>query len=98
MKMKLAGISGIVAALLAVASVQAVPISGNIYMGGEAVLNSGENAVNSWPYVYVLGDSGAFSSIGAFSTVTMSSFPWVFSPAPGAPLANLWSVGGFSFN
>ena len=95
--MKLA-LFGIVAAMLAAASVQAIPISGSIYMGGEANLNSGGTQVNSWPFVYVVADNGAFNSISAFTLVTMSSSPWVFGPAPGSALNNLWSVGGFTFD
>ncbi|MGH7978803.1 MAG: VPDSG-CTERM sorting domain-containing protein [Limisphaerales bacterium] len=98
MKIKLAGIAGIVAAMLAITSVQAIPISGSIYMGGIATLNSGDNTVTSWPLVFVTADSGAFGSVNPFSLVTMSSSPWVFSPAPGQALSDLWSVGGFTFD
>jgi hypothetical protein len=98
MKINSAVISGIVAAALAATSVQAIPISGSIYMGGEAVLNSANTAVNSWPYVYVVADSGAFGSINPFTLVNMSSSQWIFSPAPGDPLNNLWNVGGFTFD
>lgn len=96
--MKVAGISGIVAAMLAVTSVQAIPINGSIYMGGEATLNNSETAVTAWPFVYVVAGSGAFNSIPAFTVVDMSSSQWVFSPQPGQPLNNLWTVGSFSFN
>lgn len=98
MKIKVAGISGIVTAMLAVASVQAIPISGSIYMGGEATLNNTETAVTGWPLVYVVAGNGAFGSISPFTVVNMSSSQWVFSPQPGQPLNNLWSVGSFSFN
>lgn len=98
MKMKLVVISGILAALLGVTSVQAIPISGTIYMGGEANLNSAGTQVNSWPFVYVVAGSGAFNSVAPFTLVNMSSSPWIFSPQPGSPLNNLWSVGGFSFD
>ena len=98
MKMKVAGISGIVAAMLAVVSVQAIPITGSIFMGGEATLNNNETAVTGWPFVYVIAGSGAFNSIPAFTVVNMSASQWVFSPQPGQPLNNLWTVGSFSFN
>lgn len=98
MKMKFAGIIGIVAATLAVTSVQATPISGSIYMGGEANLNSAGTSVTSWPYVYVVADSGSFSSVNAFTLVNMSSSAWTFSPAPGNKLDDLWNVGGFTFD
>lgn len=98
MKAKLLGICGMVAAMVVVNSVQAIPISGNIYMGGVATLNSSGTAVTSWPLVFVLADNGAFSSVSPFSLVTMSSSQWVFSPQPGQALNDLWSVGGFTFN
>jgi hypothetical protein len=90
------------AAMFAVASVQAIPISGTIEMGGELNLDSATlssaTQVTSWPLVYVVADSGSFSSVSPLSLVSMSSSPWIFSPAPGVPLNNLWSVGGFTFN
>jgi VPDSG-CTERM motif len=102
MTMKLAATSGIVAAMLAVASVQANPISGSISMGGELNLDSSSfssaTQVTSWPLVYVVADSGSFSSVAPLSLVSMSSSPWIFSPAPGVALNNLWSVGGFTFS
>lgn len=97
MRIKLVSILATLAAMLATTSVQAIPINGSIYMGGEANFNSANTTVTSWPFVYVVADSGAFSSLPAFSLVNMSS-PWTFSPQPGVPLNNLWSVGGFSFN
>lgn len=102
MRMKLAGISSLVAVMFAVASVQAIPITGTIEMGGEANLDStslsSATSVSSWPLVYVVADSGAFSSVGAFTLVNMSPSPWIFSPAPGVALNNLWNVGGFEFD
>lgn len=102
MKMKLAAISGITAAMFAVTSVQAIPINGTVSMGGEVNLNnsslSSATSVTSWPLVYVVADSGSFGSIGAFTSVAMSSTPWIFSPAPGVGLNDLWSVGGFTFD
>jgi hypothetical protein len=102
MTIKLAGITGVAAAMFAVTSVQALPITGTIAMGGEANLDSTSlstaTSVTSWPLVYVVADNNSFGSIAAFSTVTMSSSPWVFSPEPGVPLNSLWSVGGFSFD
>ncbi|HEV2330304.1 MAG TPA: VPDSG-CTERM sorting domain-containing protein [Verrucomicrobiae bacterium] len=102
MTMKLAGIAGIVAAMVAVTSVQAVPINGTIAMGGELNLNTSSpstaTSVSSWPLVYVVADSGSFGSISAFTMVNMSATPWVFSPQPGVALNNLWNVGGFQFD
>ena len=91
-----------VAALLAVASVQAIPISGTISMGGELNLDNASltsaTEVTGWPLVYVVADSGSFASVSPMSLVSMSSSPWIFSPAPGVALNNLWNVGGFTFN
>jgi|GEM_PF-1320532 hypothetical protein len=101
MTMRLAG-AGIVAAVIAVTSVHAVPINGTIAMGGELNLNTSSmataTAVSSWPSVYVVADSGAFGSISAFTQVNMSTSAWIFSPAPGVALNNLWNVGGFQFD
>ena len=102
MRMKLAPIFGMVTAILAVASVHANPISGTISMGGELNLDSASfssaTEVTSWPLVYVVADSGSFTSVTPLSLVTMSSSPWVFSPAPGVALNDLWTVGGFTFD
>jgi hypothetical protein len=102
MMMKLAAISGIVATMFAVTSVQANPVTGTIAMGGEANINSsslsGATAVSSWPSVYVVADGGAFGSIAQFTMVNMSSSQWVFSPSPGVALNDLWNVGGFTFD
>lgn len=98
MKIKLAVLFGGVAAMLAAASVQATPITGSIALGGMANLNSQDTAVTSWPFVYVVADSGSFSSINSYTMVNMTSSLWTFSPAPGASLSDAWNVGGFSFN
>ncbi|HEY1787221.1 MAG TPA: VPDSG-CTERM sorting domain-containing protein [Verrucomicrobiae bacterium] len=100
MTMKLAAI--LAGAMFAVTSVQANPINGTIAMGGEVNLNSASlstaSSVSSWPLVYVVADSGAFNSISAFTLVNMSSSPWIFNPAPGVALNDLWNVGGFTFD
>jgi hypothetical protein len=101
MMMKLATIFG-VATVFAATSVQALPISGTISMGGELNLNTSDlstaTSVSSWPLVYVVADSGSFGSVSTFSMVNMASTPWVFSPQPGIALNNLWNVGGFQFD
>jgi hypothetical protein len=102
MKMKLAVLSGIAAAMFAGASVQANTITGTIEMGGEANLSAntldGSMSVASWPLVYVAADSGSFGSIFPMTQVTMSTTPWVFYPEPGVTLNDLWSVGNFTFD
>ena len=98
MKTKLAVIFGAVAAMLTAASVQALPITGSIALGGMANLNSQETTVTSWPFVYVVADSGSFGSINPYSMVNMTSSAWQFSPAPGKALSDAWNVGGFTFN
>lgn len=93
---------GIVAAVAVTTAVQAIPISGTISMGGEANLDNSDlsqaTSVTSWPLVYVVADSGAFSIVPDFSLVNMSSSTWTFSPAPGLALSDLWNVGGFTFD
>lgn len=98
MKTKLAVISGMVAVMLAAASVEAVPITGSIALGGMANLNSQDTSVTSWPFVYVVADSGSFGSISSYTLVNMTSSVWAFSPAPGKALSDAWNVGGFTFN
>lgn len=102
MTTKLMGIYGIAAAVFTTTAAHAVPITGTLSMGGELNLDSADYAtatqVTSWPLVYVVADSDSFSSISAFTQVTMSSSPWVFSPAPGVAQTDLWNVGGFTFD
>ena len=92
---------GIAAAVSVTTAVQALPISGTISMGGEAVFDSSDftmaTTVTSWPLVYVVADNGVFGSIGDYTTVNMSP-SWVFAPAPGVAQQNLWNVGGFQFD
>ena len=100
---KLIGLSGIVATMLAVASVQAVPISGTISMAGVLGINSQGTEVTSFPLAFVQADSGTFQSyISAPELVDTANItpvnPWVFSPPPGEPYSDLWSVGGFTFD
>ena len=98
MNTKLAVISGVAAAMLAAASVQAIPITGSIALGGSANLNSQDTSVSSWPFVYVVADSGSFGSVNPYTMVSMTSSSWTFSPTPGQSLADAWNVGGFTFN
>lgn len=102
MTTKIAGISGIIAGMLAVTSLQANPITGSIAMGGEFDLNNvslgSATEASGWPLVYVLADSGSFKSIPAFTAVSMAPSAWVFAPEPGQSLNALWNVGGFTFD
>jgi hypothetical protein len=97
-----ATLCGTIAAIAMTTAVQAIPITGTISMGGEANFDNGDlnsaTSVTSWPLVYVVADSSAFSTVADFTLVNMSSSPWVFSPAPGAALSDLWNVGGFQFD
>jgi len=81
-------------------TVQASLINGTIGFSGNAVLNAGTEAaatgvvLNGWNNVVVGSDSGSFSSVAVNTPVTLLS-PWTFN---SGPLANFWSVGGFTFN
>jgi VPDSG-CTERM motif len=101
MKKKWAILCGIVAAVAVTTAVQAIPISGTISMGGEADFDNTDftlaTTVTSWPLIYVVADSGAFSSVADFTMVNMSA-PWAFAPAPGQALSDLWNVDGFQFD
>lgn len=101
--MKIHYLAGGGALLLAVAQVHAVPISGNIGFTGQLTLNSSSpataTAVTSWINTAVNGDSGVFGS-GIFSIalntpVMMTPSTWNFTTT--TPIANFWSVGGFTF-
>jgi hypothetical protein len=99
MKMKLAAIA--VAATIAVTSVQAIPITGTISMGGQAILNSTDlssaTAVESWQSPYVVAGTGSFGSIPTFTANILSiQSPWTFQP--GGAVSGLWTVDGFTFN
>lgn len=90
---------GFIAAIAMTVTVQAMPITGDISMNGLADLNSPDvstaTEVMSWPDVFVGADSGAFSSVALYASVTMTA-PWVFIPS--TPTSSLWSVGGFTFD
>jgi hypothetical protein len=102
MRNTLTAICGIATAMALTATVQAIPVSGTITMGGEAVLDNSnlglaEN-VESWTFVYVAADSGNFGSILTYTPVNMNPNPLNFAPAPGTALPDLWNVGGFTFD
>jgi len=97
-------IGGVILAMAVTATVQAVPITGSIDMGGSMTLDS--STVNTATEVLTWGNpspvqtgsaSGSFGGIIPNTTVTMSP-NWFFAPTPGTPLLALWSVGGFTFN
>jgi hypothetical protein len=101
--MKINHLAGTVTILLAATQVHAVPITGNIGFTGLFTLNSSSpataTAVTSWINTEVNGDSGVFGSgIFALATdtpVAMDPSTWNF--ATSVPIANFWSVGGFTF-
>ena len=91
-----------VALLGAGVTLEAGPITGTITIKGGAELNT--NSVNTATQVTgwlngagakptVVSRSGSFTSVPARASVTMAK-PWNFNSG----LANLWSVGGFTFN
>jgi hypothetical protein len=104
MKNKWFTIGGVILAMAVTATVQAVPITGSIDMGGSMTLDT--STVNTATKVVTWGTpspvqtgsaSGSFGGIIPNTTVTMSP-NWFFAPAPGTPLLALWSVGGLTFN
>jgi hypothetical protein len=86
---------------------QAAPITGEIKMVGDVVLNSTHldlaTTVMHWISVQnhldkstvLPGADGSFSGIAGGTEANMAH-PWVFNPS--TPTAALWSVGGFSFD
>lgn len=99
MKNKWFKIAAGVIAMAATATIQATPITGSISMNGGDTLNTADvttaSQITGWNNVQVQADSGTFASIAQNANVLMSA-PWTFNPSTG--LANLWSVGGFSFS
>jgi hypothetical protein len=97
-------ILAIVAAVASVgllSSAQATPITGSMTFAGRATFDTGNIAtaltVTSFSGAEVMDADGSFSGIASGSPVTMSA-PWTFAPPPGVARANLWSVGGFTFD
>ena len=97
-------ILAIVAAVASVgllSSAQATPITGTMTFAGRAVFDTGNIAtastVTSFSNTLVIDGDGSFSGVAPMSLVTMSA-PWTFAPPPGVARANLWSVGGFTFD
>lgn len=83
---------------------QAVPITGDITFDGGVTLNTASagtaTEVTSWTGAggvgmpTVVSADGSFSGIAGGTSVAFSS-PWFFD---SGPVADLWSVGGFTFN
>jgi hypothetical protein len=88
---------GIVAAVAVTTAVQAIPISGTIAMGGEAILDSSDlstaTTIENWSVAYVVADSGSFSSVPDFTLVNMTA-PWNFQ-LNSPPFQ--WTAGNFTF-
>jgi hypothetical protein len=87
------------AMVMAAQITSAAPITGNIGFFGNATLNGGmvETAteVLNWSGAEVGNSgSGSFTNIARLTAVALSS-PWPFK---SGPIANFWSVGGFTLN
>src|SRR2546423_650212 len=93
-----AGLTAMVVAAGFALSAQATQISGDIDFAGEVTFDSNSLAtatmVTQWKLAIVSGTTGDFSSVPLLSNVAFVT-PYVFNP-PTA-YANLWSVGGFTF-
>lgn len=105
MKRKWLTMAVVAAAVCGAAGIaQAVPITGDITFAGGVTLNTASagtaTEVTSWTgpggtgMPVVISDDGSFSGIASGTAVTFSA-PWFFN---SGPVANLWSVGGFTFN
>jgi hypothetical protein len=105
MKNKCFKMTAAVAAAVCIGGIaQAVPINGDITFVGGAQLNSSSagtaTEVLAWTgsggvgSPTVLTDDGSFAGIAANTAATFTA-PWSFN---SGPLANLWTVGGFTFN
>jgi len=89
--------AGLLGCALLCQQAQAVPITGNITFKGGVTLNTANvgtaTQVTAWLTPQVDSRDGSFAGIAVNAPVTMTA-PWTFT----AGLANLWSVGGFTFN
>jgi hypothetical protein len=84
-----------------VLSTQAIPITGNITMGGGATFNTASvnnaTAVTSWAANDFVKSVSGFSGVSINDLVTMGG-AWTFLPAPGTAVSALWSVDGYTFD
>lgn len=89
-----------VAALAMAASVQALPITGNIGFVGSVTLDTASvntaTAVTSWISPAVSGGSGVFSSISQYAPASFNPQVWNFNTS--TPITAFWSVDGFTFD
>jgi hypothetical protein len=94
----LAGLTAMVVAAGFAISAQAAQINGFIDFAGEVKFDTTSLAtatmVTQWKLAFVSGTSGDFASVPVMSNVAFVT-PYVFNPP--TPYANLWSVGGFTF-
>ena len=94
----LASLTAMVVAAGFALSAQAAQINGDIDFAGEVKFDTNNLAtasmVTQWTLAIVSGTSGDFASVPTLSNVAFVT-PYVFNP-PTA-YANLWSVGGFTF-
>lgn len=90
------------AAMMAVISVQATPITGSISMAGSLSLDTSDvwtaTTVENWGSTVVTGVTPIFSSYTSIGSAVSMTGPWTFAPNPGNALSGLWSVGGFTFS
>jgi VPDSG-CTERM motif len=94
--MKIASKIATAFAVLAIASTaHAAKISGVISFDGQATINGTNNGVSAFTGVTAgIPITGSFSSVAPNTAVTIAA-PWFFN---SGPIANFWSVGGFTFN
>jgi VPDSG-CTERM motif len=83
-------------AVLALAStVHAAKITGVISFDGQATINGANNGISAFTGVTSgIPITGSFSSVAPNTPVTIA-VPWLFN---SGPIANFWSVGGFTFD
>ncbi len=84
-------------AVLALASTaQAAKINGVISFDGQATINGTNTGVTTFTGVTSgIPITGSFSAFVAPNTPVTIAAPWLFN---SGPIANFWSVGGFTFN
>ena len=93
-------VAGIFILLSLTSTALAVPITGDISIGGSAKFNKSSltkaSSITGWMSPQVLSDTGSFGSFAdPGSGVTMST-PWFFGSS--TPSFVLWTVDGFTFD
>jgi hypothetical protein len=92
-------LAGTAVALGLAATVQAVPITGNITMGGGASFDTSSvntaTTITAWVGPNTVRSFNGFAGVNIGDVVVLTA-PWTF--VPSTPKAALWTVDGYTFD